>query len=75
MTLSRLPFGESIVKRKRTIVYWGFAIDIVGPRYEKKTDRQKARKVLSRRDLRGVEQAALLATEAKLPPGFSAKLY
>lgn len=72
---SRLPFGEAIVKRKRTIVYWGFAIDIVGPRYERKADRQKARKVLSRKALRGIEQTALLATKAKLPPGFSAKLY
>jgi hypothetical protein len=74
VTLSTLSFGEAIVKRKRTIVYWGFAIDIVGPQYKNKADRKKARKVLSRKALRGIEQAAWLATRAKLPPGFRAVL-
>jgi hypothetical protein len=36
-------------------------------------DRQKARKILSKR-LRKIEKAALLATKAKLPPGFRAVL-
>jgi hypothetical protein len=60
------------VKRQRTIVYWEFNIDILGPRYEKLADRRKARKVLSRKRLREIERAALQATEANLPPGFTA---
>jgi hypothetical protein len=60
------------VKHQRTIVYWAFNIDILGPRHEKLAERRKARKKLSRKRLRGIEQAALLATKAKLPPGFTA---
>jgi hypothetical protein len=60
------------VKRQRIIVYWEFNIDILGPRHQKLVDRRKARRVLSRRRLREIEQAALLATKAKLPAGFSA---
>jgi hypothetical protein len=60
------------VKPKRTIVYWEFAIDIVGPRHRTKAQRQKAHKMLSRKRLREIEQAALLATKAQLPPGFRA---
>jgi hypothetical protein len=60
------------VKHQRIIVYWEFNIDILGPRHEKLAERRKARKILSRKRLRDIEQAALLATKAKLPAGFSA---
>jgi hypothetical protein len=60
------------VKRQRIIVYWEFNIDILGPRHDKLADRRKARKMLSRKRLRDIERAALLATKAKLPAGFSA---
>jgi hypothetical protein len=62
------------MKRQRTIVYWAFNIDILGPRHEKLTERRKARKLLSKRRLREIEEAALMATKAKLPPGFRAML-
>jgi hypothetical protein len=62
------------VKRHRTIVYWEFNIDILGPRHETLAERRKARKILSRKRLRLIEAAALLATKAKLPPGFRATL-
>lgn len=61
------------MKRKQAIVYWAFNIDIFGPRYEAIRDRQNARKILLKR-LRKIERAALLATKAKLPPGFRAVL-
>jgi hypothetical protein len=60
------------VKRQRIILYWEFNIDILGPRHEKLVERRKARKVLSRKRLRTIEQAALLVTKANLPPGFTA---
>ena len=60
------------MKRKKLIVYWEFTIDIVGPSYERVAERRKMRKVLSRKRLRALEQAALLATKAKLPAGFKA---
>ena len=62
------------MKRQRIIVYWEFNIDILGPRHEKLAERRKARKVLSRKRLREIEVAALLATKAKLPAGFRAML-
>jgi len=62
------------MKRQRTIVYWAFNIDILGPRHEKLTERRKARQVLSKRRLGEIEEAALIATKAKLPPGFRAML-
>ena len=62
------------MKRQRTIVYWEFNIDILGPRHKKLAERRKARKVLSRKRLRLIEAAALLATKAKLPVGFRAML-
>lgn len=62
------------MKRQRTIVYWEFSIDILGPWHEKLAERRKARKVLSRKRLRQIERAALLAAQAKLPPGFSTLL-
>jgi hypothetical protein len=62
------------VKRQRTIVYWEFNIDILGPRYEKVEDRRTARKVLSRKRLKEIEKVALMATEVKLPAGFRAIL-
>jgi hypothetical protein len=62
------------VKRQRTIVYWEFTIDILGPWRERVAERQKARKVLSRKRLREIEKAALLAAQARLPPGFSTLL-
>jgi hypothetical protein len=62
------------VKRRRIIVYWEFNIDILGPRHEKLAERREARKILSRKRLRDIEQAALLATKAKLPAGFTATL-
>ncbi len=63
------------MKRHRTIVYWEFNIDILGPRHEKLPERRKMRKLLSRKRLRDIEQAALLATKAKLPPGFMATVF
>jgi hypothetical protein len=60
------------VKRQQTITYWEFSIDILGPRYRSKSQRQASHKLLSRERLRKIEQAALLATKAKLPPGFTA---
>jgi hypothetical protein len=60
------------VKRQRTITYWAFSIDILGPRYSRKNQRRAIHKVLSRKRLRDIEQAALLATKAKLPVGFTA---
>jgi len=60
------------MKHKQTITYWEFAIDILGPRYRTKAQRRKAHKILSRKRLREIEQAALLATKALLPPGFRA---
>ena len=60
------------MKRQRIIVYWEFTIDILGPWHNELSDRRKTRKVLSRKRLRGIEQAALLATKVNLPPGFKA---
>ena len=62
------------MKRQQTITYWEFSIDIVGPRYRTKSQRRAIHKVLSRKRLRDLEQAALLATKAKLPAGFRAML-
>ena len=62
------------MRRHRIIVYWEFNIDILGPRHENLAERRKARKVLSRKRLRDIGQAALLATKAKLPAGFRAML-
>ena len=62
------------MKRQRSIVYWEFTIDILGPWHEEVAERRKARKVLSRRRLREIEKAALLAAKAKLPPGFNTLL-
>jgi hypothetical protein len=60
------------LKRQRTIVYWEFTIDILGPGYKSVANRHKVRKLLSRKRLRDIEQEALLATRAKLPAGFTA---
>jgi hypothetical protein len=60
------------VKRQRTIVYWEFTIDILGPRFSRKSQRRAIHKVLSRKRLRNIEEAALLATKRKLPVGFTA---
>ena len=60
------------MKRQRTITYWSFVIDIVGPRFGRKSQRRAIHKVLSRKRLRDIEQAALLTTKAKLPAGFTA---
>jgi hypothetical protein len=57
---------------KRIIVYWEFTIDIRGPRYKSVAKRRKMRKVISRKRLREIELAALLATRTKLPAGFTA---
>jgi hypothetical protein len=62
------------VKRQRIIVYWQFTIDILGPWRKELSDRRKIRKVLSRKRLRVIERAALLATKTHLPVGFTAKL-
>ena len=69
-----VEFDGDNVKDQRTIVYWEFNIDILGPRHENLAKRRKARKILSRKRLRLIEAAALLATKAKLPPGFRAML-
>jgi hypothetical protein len=60
------------MKRQRIIVYWEFTIDILGPGYKSIDKRREMRRVLSRKRLRAIEQAALLATKAKLPAGFTA---
>ena len=60
------------MKRQRIIVYWEFTIDIHGPGYKSVAKRRAVRKVLSRKRLREIEQAALLATRNKLPAGFTA---
>ena len=60
------------MKRQRIIVYWEFTIDILGPGYKNIAKRRKMRKVLSRERLQAIEQAALLATKARLPAGFTA---
>jgi hypothetical protein len=60
------------MKRQRIIVHWEFTIDILGPGYKSIAKGREMRKVLSRKRLRVVEQAALLATKAKLPAGFTA---
>ncbi len=60
------------MKRQRIIVYWEFTIDILGAGYKSLAKRRKMRKLLPRKRLRAVEQAALLATKAELPPGFTA---
>ena len=62
------------MKRQRTITYWEFSIDILGPRHEKLAERRKVRKILSRKRLRLIEAAALLVTKTNLPPGFRAML-
>lgn len=62
------------MKRTRTIVFWEFTIDIVGPRYETKARREQFRKRLSKKRLKEIERAAWLATKAELPPGFKAVL-
>ena len=62
------------MERKRTIVYWEFTIDVVGPWHETKTQRELVRKRLPKRLLKEIEQAAWLATRAKLPAGFKAVL-
>jgi hypothetical protein len=62
------------VKRQQTITYWEFSIDIIGPRFRTRRQRGAIHKVLSRKRLRDIEQAALLTTKAKLPAGFTAKV-
>jgi hypothetical protein len=60
------------VKRQRTILYWSFVIDVFGLKYSKKSQREPVHKVLTRKRLRELEQAALQLTKAKLPAGFTA---
>ncbi|HEV7454959.1 MAG TPA: hypothetical protein VGO07_06905 [Candidatus Saccharimonadales bacterium] len=62
------------MKRQRIIVYWEFTVDILGPDYKAIAKRREVRKVLSRKRLRAIEQAALLAAKAKLPVGFTASV-
>jgi hypothetical protein len=62
------------VKRKRMIIYWEVTIDIVGPWHETRAEREQVRKRLPKKRLKEIEQAAWLATTAKLPPGFKAVL-
>lgn len=62
------------MNRKGTIVYWEFTIDIVGPWHETRAQREQARKRLPEKRLKEIEQAAWLATKAKLPPRFRAVL-
>ena len=62
------------MKRKRTIVYWEFTIDVVGPWHETRADREQVRKRLPKKRLKKIERAAWLSAKAKLPPGFRAVL-
>ncbi len=61
--------------RKKRITYWEFAIDIVGPKYSTKAEDRKIHRMLSRKWLRRIEEAARVAAQEKLPPGFRAKVY
>jgi hypothetical protein len=72
--LAERTLGGTYMKRQRIIVYWEFTIDILGPGHKSIAKRRKMRKVLSRKRLKVIEQAALLATKAKLPAGFTATL-
>lgn len=58
--------------KRQTITYWEFSIDIIGPRFRTRTQRRAIHKVLSRKRLREIEQAALRVTKGKLPPRFTA---
>ena len=60
------------MKRRRTIVYWSFVIDILGPRSSTGRQRRAIHRLLSRKRLRDIEQTALQITKAKLPAGFTA---
>ena len=62
------------MKHKRTIVYWEFTVDIVGPWYETRAEREQVRKRLPKKRLKAIEQAAWLSVKAKLPSGFRAVL-
>jgi hypothetical protein len=61
-----------VKQQQRTILYWSFVIDVFGPKYSKKREREAVHKVLTRKRLRELEQAALQVTKAKLPAGFTA---
>jgi hypothetical protein len=56
------------------IIYWEFTIDIVGPWYETRAQREQVRKLLPKKRLKEIGRAAWLAAKAKLPPGFRAVL-
>ena len=62
------------MKRQQTITYWEFSIDIIGPKFRTRAQRRAIHNVLSRKRLRGIEQAALAVTKSKLPPNFTAIL-
>ena len=62
------------MKLKRTIVYWQFTIDIVGPWHGTRAEREQVRKRLPKKRIKRIEQAAWLAARAKLPAGFRAVL-
>ena len=63
------------MKKARTIVYWEFSIEILGRRYRTKAEGRKIHRILSRKALRDIEEAARLAVKSKLPPSFRAKVY
>jgi hypothetical protein len=65
--------SERTMTSRRTIVFYEFNIDIVGPRYRNKYHLRRIRKLLSRA-LPDIEKAALAATKARLPKGFRAEL-
>jgi len=75
-------FGEGAMTRfrkaamrKKRIVYWEFSIEIIGPRYRTKAEGRRIHRILSRKLLRQVEEAARSTTQSKLPSGFKAKIY
>ena len=60
--------------QKRTIDYWEFTIDTVGPWHETRAERERVRNRLPKKRLKEIEHAAWLATKTKLPLGFRAVL-
>ncbi len=61
------------MKRQRTVVFWAFNIDIIGPYYDQLSQHRNARRALAKK-LKQIEKAALLAAKEKPPRGFTAVL-
>ena len=55
-------------------MYWGFSVEIVGPRSTTKAEDRRIHKALSRKLLGEIEEEARRVTQSKLPPGFRVKV-